>query len=104
MIKIRKRLKECAQRSEGTTQMHDARWAINETRKLCRANKNVVNTRLIQMSESVEESSGSGAAMVGVLDVVLVLVFVAVVVLIVMRFRRKRAEQNKLKDLKINTM
>lgn len=54
------------------------------------------------MPESVEESSGE-AAMVGVLDVVLVLVFVVVVVLIVMRFRRKRAEQNKLKDLRITT-
>ena len=54
------------------------------------------------MSESVEESSG-GASMVGMLDVVLVLVFVVVVVLMVMRFRRKRAEQNKLKDLRINT-
>ena len=41
--------------------------------------------------------------MVGVLDVVLLAVFFAVVVLIVLRFRRKRAEQNKLRDLRINT-
>lgn len=57
------------------------------------------------MSEEakVEDSSEGQAAMVSVLDIVLVLVFVVVVVLIVMRFRRRKAEQNKLRDLRINS-
>ena len=56
----------------------------------------------IAMSDNGEEVS-EGAAGVGVVDVALLVLFLAVVVLIVMRFRRKRAERNKLRDLKINT-
>ena len=56
----------------------------------------------IAMSDSGEEGS-EGASGVGVLDIALLVLFLAVVVLIVMRFRRKRAERNKLRDLKINT-
>ena len=41
--------------------------------------------------------------MFGVIDVLLVVGFSIVVILIVMRFRRRRAEKNKLKDLRINT-
>lgn len=55
-----------------------------------------------QEAVNAEEGSG-GVAMVGALDVALLMVFVVVVVLIVLRYRRRKAEQNKLKDLKIST-
>ena len=54
-------------------------------------------------SAEPEGSEGGSGVAVGVLDVVLLVVFLVVVMLIVRRFWRKRAERNKLKDLKINT-